>query len=193
LKTVLTATNKLYEEDEEYCNELVNYFDEQEIDMLSYQQWIRDIGTMGYFVGDSEMLLFLHCFDMNVIVVKNTWDGIHIENTYNYWEMVKDPDENDQVFPKPSLDDTIFIWAVNPKAPSRPLKPNKYLTQHFITLNLTSEPDPSLEDEILTFERVPWKQGEEKEDDGQEPEKEENDKGSMEIDEKEDRDPEKMP
>jgi hypothetical protein len=157
-KTVHSTTKKLYEDDKEYCNVLVTFFDQEVINKMSYFQWIRDIGTMGQYAGDSEMLLFVHCFNTHIIVVKNTWDGIQIENTGIYVERIKDPTDKDQVFPKPSFDDSIFIWSVNPEAPSHPLKPDKYLTQHFITLNLTSEPDPSKEHDILTFERVPWKQ-----------------------------------
>jgi hypothetical protein len=89
------------------------------------------------------------------------------------------------------------MWAVNPKAPSRPLKPDEYLTQHFLSLDLISEPDPSMENCILTFERVPWKQGKDKEsndgekmeEDEQEPGKETNDKEQMDDNEQE---PEQM-
>jgi hypothetical protein len=196
-RTVHSTTKKLCKEDEEYCNELVNYFDEEEIHKQAYQQWIRDIGTMGKYAGDSEMLLFVHSFDPHIIVVKNTWDGIHIENTYHYVQLVKDPTNEDLVFPKPSLDNSIFMWAVNPKAPSRPLKPDEYLTQHFLSLDLISEPDPSMENCILTFEQVPWKQGKDKEsndgekmeEDEQEPGKETNDKEQMDDNEQE---PEQM-
>jgi hypothetical protein len=184
-KTVHSTTRKLYEDDEEYCNVLVTFFDKEEINKMSYFQWIRDIGTMEQYAGDSKMLLFVHCFNMHIIVVKNTRDGIQIENTGIYVEMVKDPTDMDQVFPGPRIDESILLWAVNPKAPSRPLKRGKYLTQHFVTLNLTSEPDPSMEPNILTFERVPWEQDkEEKEDEQEEDSKQEMKKGDNKKDKK---------
>jgi hypothetical protein len=175
-KTVHSTTRKLYEEDDEYCNVLVTFFDKEEINKMSYFQWILDIGTMGQYAGDSEMLLFVHCFNTHIIVVKNTRDGIQIENTGIYVEMVKDPTDTDRVFPTPSINESILLWAVNPKAPSRPLKRGKYLTQHFVTMNLTSEPDPLMEPNILTFERVPWEQDTKKE---KEDEKEEDSKQEM--------------
>jgi hypothetical protein len=56
--------------------------DQEEIYKLALWQWIHDIGQMKVFGGDSEMILFAYLFDLHLIVVKNTKQGIGIDNTY---------------------------------------------------------------------------------------------------------------
>jgi hypothetical protein len=79
--TCRNVVKRNYDIDENYCNTLLNYFDQEEINKLALWQWIHDIGQIKVFGGDSEMILFAYLFDLHVIVFKNTKQGISINNT----------------------------------------------------------------------------------------------------------------
>jgi hypothetical protein len=135
----------------------LNYFDQEEINKLALWQWIHDIGQMKVFGGDSEMILFAYLFDLHVIVFKNTKQGISIDNTAVQLSWIKNPKTPHREFVKPNLNNTIFMWAIDPERPCRPLEVGEP-TQHYVTLNVTMKDDPFVGLDIFTFERITWEQ-----------------------------------
>jgi hypothetical protein len=157
-KTCRKIVKDTYEKDENYCNQLVNYFNEEEFIKLAMGQWIHDIGEMKSWAGDSEMILFSHLFDLHIITFKNTEQGIEIDSTWKYLSALDDQAAID----KPNLNNTVFMWAMDAEHPCRPLKRGE-TTAHYAALNLTTNSDPFVGPDIFTFERITWEQNDENE------------------------------
>jgi hypothetical protein len=52
---------------------------------------------------------------------------------------------------------SIFLWAVNPKDPCRPVHGSDKI-KHFVTLNYTEQADVLLSKDVLTFEKIKYNQ-----------------------------------
>jgi hypothetical protein len=134
----------------------MNYFNEEEFIKLAMGQWIHDIGQMKNWAGDSEMILFAYLFNLHIITFKNTKQGIEINSTWKYLSTLEDQ----AAFEKPNLNNTIFMWAMDPEEPCRPLKAGESTT-HYAALNLTTKENPFVGPDIFTFERITWNQNNE--------------------------------
>jgi hypothetical protein len=139
-----------------YLQKVALFFPEEEYERLAFLGWIHSIGTMGQFAGTPEMVLFLHMFNIHVITLKNMADGVQFDNTYRY-TFVSNPDCTDKEFPKPHINKSIYLWAVNPKDPRRPVHGSDEI-KHFVTLNYTELADVLLSKDRLTFEKIKYNQ-----------------------------------
>jgi hypothetical protein len=71
--------------------------------------------------------------------------------------MIKNPDTPNREFEKLNLNNTIFMWAIDPEQPCRPLEAGES-TQHYVTLNVTTKDDPFVGPDIFTFKHITWEQ-----------------------------------
>jgi hypothetical protein len=64
-----------------------------------------------------------------------------LESTVTYLKDLKNKAPKVRPIEEATVDNTIFIWSVHPEYLNQPL-PDNVATQHYVTLNLTSNNNP---------------------------------------------------
>lgn len=138
---VREVIQKRHENDELYIDKLLKeYTDSCDIKRLGQDYWMQDIGTMGVYAGNPEMVIFAHLFKLHIVVIREGKKGVTLESTVTYLKDLKNKAQKARSI-KATLKNTIFIWAVHEDYLNQPL-PDNVATQHYVTLNLTTEDNP---------------------------------------------------
>jgi hypothetical protein len=137
------------------------FLEDDDIEEMAWQWWPIAIGTDKFWGGLGEQILFTDRFGLQVVVLQlkdeNVWnfsshvivDALPIDAMRELDFLSKEQKEkrsDDDVrsiikSQKSRLNETIFLWTVNPKKPTHRLDskgPEK--TEHFMCLNLFSPP-----------------------------------------------------
>jgi hypothetical protein len=165
-KTVRKKLQNLHQDgDERFLqNFLFEYLSKDQRKKLACLYWfLHGVGAMGEFAGNAEMVLFSCLFGLNVLIVKNTVDGPEIQSSRMYLQenssyelstITCTHDLKGNLVPPPSIENTIFLWVIDPKDPCTAYK-GGHVCSHYVTLNLLKPTDDLVCPDMFTFARKP--------------------------------------
>jgi hypothetical protein len=146
MKKIRNVLRKLLDKNDTILHYLVStYCCNEDIVEMADTWWKTNIGKDLFWAGMGEMLLFAYKFQMQLVVVRyrerelkgQTMHDVDLQPAFSVLKVFEHPSIVPDLYPdRTRLEETIFIWAVDPTNPLAPLDRSKE-PRHYLSLNVT--------------------------------------------------------
>jgi hypothetical protein len=155
MKKIRNVLRKLLDKNDTILHELVStYCCNEDICEMADTWWKTNIGKDLFWAGMGEMVLFAHKFQMQLVVVRyrereikgQTMHDVDLQPSFSVLKLFEHPSIVPDLYPdRTRLEETIFIWAVDPTNPWAPVlgsnEPRHYLSLNVAWVDMLELPD----------------------------------------------------